>query len=229
MCYRFTLAADPEQIVQFFELLDADLPGLVPRYNVAPRQLVAVVGRKGNGAGRGLVNMTWGFVPRWANDPTSGPRPMNARSETVRTSAPFRQSFMDRRCLVPADGFYEWEDTPTGKQPWHFRRPDRQPFAFAGIWDVWKGADRPLYTCAILTTKPNEVVRPLHDRMPVVIPREHYDRWLDPKTDPAEAHKLLTPAPDGFFERVAVGRGVNKVSAEGPGCLEPVPATLFAG
>jgi putative SOS response-associated peptidase YedK len=222
MCYRFTLAADPDQIVQFFELLDADLPRLVPRYNVAPRQLVAVVGRKGTGAGRGLVNMTWGFVPRWANDPTSGPRPMNARSETVRTAAPFRQSFIDRRCLVPADGFYEWEDTPTGKQPWHFRRPDRQPFAFAGIWDVWKGADRPLYTCAILTTGPNELVKPLHDRMPAVIPREHYDAWLDPKTDPAAAHKLLGPAPDDFFERVAVGRGVNKVSAEGPGCVVPV-------
>lgn len=218
MCYRFTLAVDPIQLATFFDLLD--VPGLVPRYNVAPRQLVAVVGRRGDGSGRGLVNMMWGFVPRWANDPNSGPRPMNARSETVRTSAPFRDSFRDRRCLIPADGFYEWEDTPTGKQPYHFRRPDRQPFAFAGIWDIWKGADRPLYTCAILTTTPNAVVQSLHDRMPVVIPHEYYSAWLDPNTDPAFAHSLLKPAPDDFFEKVAVKREVNKVTVEGPQLLE---------
>lgn len=218
MCYRFTLAADPIQLATFFELLD--VPGLVPRYNVAPRQLVAVIGRRGDGTGRGLVNMLWGFVPRWANDPTSGPRPMNARSETVRTSAPFRDSFRDRRCLIPADGFYEWEDNPSGKQPWHFRRPDRMPFAFAGIWDIWKGTDRSLYTCAILTTTPNETVKPLHDRMPVVIPRDQYSAWLDPQTDPAFAHSLLKPAPDDYFERVAVKREVNKVTTEGPQLLE---------
>ena len=218
MCYRFTLAADPIQLATFFELLD--VPGLVPRYNVAPRQLVAVIGRRGDGTSRGLVNMLWGFVPRWANDPTSGPRPMNARSETVRTSAPFRDSFRDRRCLIPADGFYEWDDTPDGKQPWHFRRHDRMPFAFAGIWDIWKGGDRPLYTCALLTTTPNETVKPLHDRMPVVIPRDEYSAWLDPHTDPARAYSLLKPAPDDFFERVAVKRDVNKVTTEGPQLLE---------
>lgn len=219
MCYRFTLTSNPDQLAEFFELLET--PGLVPRYNVAPRQLIAVVGRRGNGMGRGLVSMTWGFVPRWANDPTSGPRPMNARSETVRTSAPFRDSFRDRRCLVPADGFFEWEDTPDGKQPWHFRRPDRQPFAFAGIWDLWKGGDAPLYTCAILTTKPNATVRPLHDRMPAIIPHDQFNLWLDPETDPNAAYALLKPAPDDFFERVAVSKVVNKVSATGPECLAP--------
>ena len=218
MCYRFTLASDPIHVAEFFELLE--VPGLVPRFNVAPRQLVAVVGRKGDGIGRGLVNMIWGFVPRWANDPMSGPRPMNARSETVRTSAPFRDSFQDRRCLIPADGFFEWEVVPDGKQPWHFRRPDRRPFAFAGIWDAWKGAEKPLYTCAILTTTPNATVRPLHDRMPVVIPRDHFSTWLDPNTDPTAARGLLKPAPDDYFERVAVKREVNNVKAEGPQLLE---------
>ena len=218
MCYRFTLAADPIQVAEFFELLE--VPGLVPRYNVAPRQLIAVVGRKGDGSARGLVNMTWGFVPRWANDPTSGPRPMNARSETLRTSAPFRESFRDRRCLIPADGFYEWEDMADGKQPWHFRRPDRKPFAFAGIWDVWKGAEKPLYSCAILTTTPNDIVRPLHDRMPVVIDRDQYSTWLDPKANALDAHAMLKPATNDFFERVAVKREVNNVKAEGPHLLD---------
>ncbi|MFO0937945.1 MAG: SOS response-associated peptidase [Gemmataceae bacterium] len=218
MCYRFTLASDPIQIAEFFELID--VPGLVPRYNIAPRQLISVVGRKNASPARGIVNMVWGFVPRWSPDATSGPRPMNARSETVRTSPAFRDSFRDRRCLVPADGFYEWEDTPDGKQPWHFRRPDRAPFAFAGIWDVWKGADRPLYSAAILTTTPNDVVRPLHDRMPVVIPRERYSTWLDPKSNPEELQSILKPADPDFFIRVAVKKTVNKVTVEGPQLLE---------
>ena len=135
--------------------------------NVAPTQLVAVIGTKAGG-GRGLAMFRWGFVPSWANEP--GPRPVNAKAETIAEKPSFRDSFRQRRCLIPADGFYEWRSTPQGKRPLHYQLKGGVPLAFAGIWDCWKGPGETQFTCAIVTTAANPLVQPVHNRMPVILP-----------------------------------------------------------
>jgi len=199
---------------------------LSPRFNVAPLQLVTVVGLKPDGTARGLVSMAWGFVPRWATDPRSGPRPVNAKAETVRTSPPFRDSFKDRRCLLPASGFFEWEKIGEEKVPYLFRPLAGGPLAFAGVWDVWKpkGGGDPLFTCALITVPANVTVRPLHDRMPAILGREQFAEWLNPKTPPAAAHALLGPAADDLLEVMRVNRAVNNSRIDSPECVQPVAA-----
>jgi putative SOS response-associated peptidase YedK len=220
MCARYTLAVPDDQFQEHFELLIP--PGLSPRFNIAPSQPVAVVGLKPDGSARGLVPMTWGFVPRWATDPRSGPRPVNAKAETVRTSPPFRDSFRDRRCLLPATGFFEWETVGKEKVPYLFRPAAGGVMAFAGLWDVWKpkGGGDPLFTCAVITVPANDVVRPLHDRMPAILPRERYADWLNPKATADEAFGLLRPAADGLLERVRVNRAVNNSRIDTPECVQ---------
>lgn len=224
MCARYTLAVPDDQFQEHFELLIP--PGLSPRFNIAPSQPVAVVGLKPDGSARGLVPMTWGFVPRWAADPRSGPRPVNAKAETVRTSPPFRDSFRDRRCLLPATGFFEWETVGREKVPHLFRPAAGGVMAFAGLWDVWrpKGGGDPLFTCAVLTVPANDTVRPLHDRMPAILPRDEYADWLNPKTTAGEAFALLRPVADGFLERVRVNRAVNNSRVDSPECVQVVGA-----
>lgn len=221
MCARYTLAVADAEFQDHFELLIP--PGLSPRFNVAPSQPVAVVGLKADGRTRGLVPMRWGFVPRWAADPRSGPRPVNAKAETVRTAPPFRDSFRDRRCLIPATGFFEWETIGKAKVPYLFRRPDGGVVAFAGIWDVWKpkGGGDPLFTCAVITVPANEVVRPLHDRMPAILTPPEYSDWLDTRQPPDAAHALLRPAADDLLERVRVNPVVNMSTLETPECVSP--------
>jgi putative SOS response-associated peptidase YedK len=153
MCARYTLHAPPDLIAELFGL--SDVPKLDPRYNVAPAQFVPVVGAKPDGR-RGLSFFKWGFVPSWAEEGMKL-KPVNAKAETVATTPMFRDSFRKRRCLVPADGFYESRTVGKHKMPVHFQLRDGQPFAFAGVWDCWKGGDKPLYTVAIRTTKPNEL------------------------------------------------------------------------
>jgi putative SOS response-associated peptidase YedK len=192
-----------------------------PRYNAAPSQLVPVVGRKAGSARRGLVRMRWGFVPWWAADPAAGPKPINARAETAFASPAFHRSMRDRRCLLPADGFYEWAAGGGAKRPVHFR-PAAGPVALAGIWDVWAppaGGGR-LYTCAILTVPANDAVRPTHARMPALLTADQFDRWLDPAATPAALAPLLRPYPHPLAA-VAVGPAVNAAWADGPDCLAP--------
>lgn len=224
MCARYTLAVPDAELQEHFELLAP--PGLSPRFNVAPSQLVAVVGLKPDGTARGLVPMAWGFVPRWATDPRSGPRPVNAKAETVRTSPPFRDSFKGRRCLLPASGFFEWEKVGEDKVPYLFRPAVGGLLAFAGVWDVWKpkGGGDPLFTCALITVPANAAVRPLHDRMPAILPRERYAAWLDPKTPPDAAHALLRPAADDLLEVLRVNRAANNSRIDRPECVQPVAA-----
>ena len=136
--------------------------------------------------------MRWGFVPRWAKDPKSGPKPINAKAETVATNAAFRASFRDRRCLIPMTGFYEWVHHPGKKQPYLFR-PRLEPVAFAGIWDIWHGPTEPLYTCAIITVPANDVVMPIHDRMPAILTADQFDPWLSTTATVAELQALLRP------------------------------------
>ncbi len=217
MCGRFTLAKPPRDLAKLFQLAEPP-EELLPRYNIAPSQFVAVVGRKPDGSGRGLVNMSWGFVPRWAKSPKDGPRPINARYETIRTSPPFRDSFKDRRCLIPADGYFEWKRPE--KIPFHIRPAEGEIMAFAGIWDYWKG-DSSLYTCAIITVPANESMRQFHERMPAILRPDQYDAWLDPATFAADAFALLGSAADDFLLPVQVGSIVNYVKNDSPDCIAP--------
>jgi putative SOS response-associated peptidase YedK len=165
--------------------------------------------------------MKWGLIPHWARD-TGGPKPINAKSETVLDRAMFREPFRKRRCLIPATGFYEWQRVGKAKRPYHFRRRDGQPLALAGLWDRWDGPDGALLTCTILTTDANDLLRPVHDRMPVIIDPADVDLWLDPATDPAELLPLLRPYPADAMEAVAVSPLVNSTKNDGPECLTPV-------
>jgi putative SOS response-associated peptidase YedK len=217
MCARFTLFTPGQAIADRFRL--DQVPALVPRYNVAPSQLIAVVGTKASGTGRGLAMFKWGFVPHWAAD-AKGLKPVNAKAETIAEKPAFRDSFRQRRCLIPTDGFYEWRTTPEGKKPLFFRLKDGGIMALAGIWDVWPGPTEKLFTCAIVTTTANSLVEPVHDRMPVILPPESWDAWLNPnESDPAKLLPLLQPFPADRLEVVSVSPVVNNSRHEGPDCL----------
>lgn len=223
MCARFTLFTPGSVIAERFNL--AAVPDLVPRYNIAPSQLVAVIGTKAGG-GRGLAMFRWGFVPGWANEP--GPRPVNAKAETVAEKPSFRDAFRQRRCLIPADGFYEWRLTTGGlKQPVFISPSGSSPqpvFAFAGLWEVWRSAPDapPLRTCTIVTTSANARLSSLHDRMPVVLSPSAWSTWLDPTVDDrhGELSALLVAAPDDVVELRDVSRAVNDVRNNGPELLD---------
>jgi putative SOS response-associated peptidase YedK len=220
MCARYTITTPPEIIAAAFGLLA--VPNLDPRYNAAPSQVIPVVGLKPDGKTRGLALIKWGFVPRWAKDPESGPKPVNAKAETVATKAPFKDSFRDRRCLIPADGFYEWRVEGGKKVAHHFHLKDRGLFAFAGLWDAWPEEGRTrLRTCTIITVPPNDLVSQFHDRMPAILVPAQYDLWLDDKTPTGEALGALTSFPAEFLEEFRVGPAVNRVANDGPECLKP--------
>jgi putative SOS response-associated peptidase YedK len=204
-----------------------------PRYNIAPTQPVPVVRRGYTGTFRASL-MRWGLIPSWAADPAIGARTINARSETVASKPSFRESLQKRRCLVPADGFYEWQRGARGKQPFCFEVGDGEIFAFAGLWDSWRGPDgQAIETCTILTTTPNDLLAGVHDRMPVILAPEHRDRWLDPSLrDAATAVTLLNPFASKLMRRYPVSMRVNLVTNDGPECSASVdlpaePSTLF--
>jgi len=219
VCARYTLFTPGYEIAELFEL--SQVPDLTPRYNVAPSQLVAVIGTKAGGGGRGLAMFRWGFVPHWANAPT-GPRSVNAKAETIAELPAFRDAFRQRRCLIPADGFYEWRDTPDGKKPLFYRLRAGKVMALAGIWDCWPGPTEKLFTCAIVTTTANSAVEPVHDRMPVILPREDWDTWLNPaEQESAKLRPILKPYPAEEMEILPVNPVVNNSRHEGPDCLSP--------
>jgi putative SOS response-associated peptidase YedK len=166
--------------------------------------------------------MKWGLVPWFADDAKSGPRAINARAETIATNRTFREPFQRRRCLVVADGFYEWRRIGTERFPMYFRLRSRRPFVFAGVWDRWKPpAGEPLVSCAIVTCAANGLVAPIHDRMPVIVPGHERDRWLAADVDPSAIAALLRPYPDAEMETYAVSRLVNTPKNEGPECIQP--------
>lgn len=218
MCGRYTLTTPAEVVAATFGVeADARTPRLVPRYNVSPSQTVAVVGLKPDGRRRGLAVLRWGLVPRWAATPKAGPT--NARSETVDRLPTFRDSFRERRCLFPMTGFYEWATVNGRKVPHHFTLAGGGLMGVAGIWDVWQGADgTKLATCCLLTTTANDTVRPVHDRMPVVLPPDVWADWLDPATPAGRLVPLLRPYP-GAMAVAPASPLVNSPKNDGPELL----------
>jgi putative SOS response-associated peptidase YedK len=227
MCGRFTLTdPSPRRLTQRFDLDGTFEIDERPRFNIAPTDPVIAIRRTEtakNQAGR----LRWGLVPGfWAEK--KGQRPLiNARAESVASQAAFKESFEHRRCLIPADGFYEWRTDENGKQPIWFSRPDGDLFAFAGIWAELRPEGRdPLTSCALITCAPNDVVRPIHDRMPVLLDPAVESTWLDPDADEDALLELLRPAPRDALELREVGNAVNNAREDGPHLLEP-PMKLF--
>jgi len=228
MCGRYTLQATLEELVRQFHAGLNDPSFYKPRYNIAPSQDVAVVRLKPETSQREIVRLRWGLIPSWAGDPRIAYSTINAKAETVAEKPAFRSAFRTRRCLIPASGFYEWQQEGRQKQPMYIRLRDRRPFAFAGLWDRWEPKDgAPIESCTIITTEPNELMKPIHDRMPVILTLRDYDLWLDPATRPAEAlHVLQKPYPDEDMEAYAVSKAVNNPRNDSSQCLEPLDATL---
>ncbi|MDQ3407167.1 MAG: SOS response-associated peptidase [Chloroflexota bacterium] len=217
-----TQQTSPSEVARIFHAeLSEDEP-VPPRFNCAPTDPLTVVLEREDG--RVVERHRWGLIPHWAADPSRGSRMINARAETVATSPAFRGALRRRRCIVPSDGFYEWERRGSTRQPWLIRRADREPMAMAGLWSLWRdpGSDLWISTCAVITTVANTIVAPLHERMPVLLPKDAWDAWVDPGGSSAELlRELMVPAGDDVLERHPVSQRVNDVRNEGPGLIEP--------
>ena len=226
MCGRYTLFR-LEQILQQFPFITSVPQDAKPRYNVAPTQPVLAVA---NSRPDRLDYFHWGLIPSWAKDRAIGNRMINARAETLAEKPAFRTALRRRRCLVPADGFYEWRKEPDGKTktPVYVRMKSGEPFMFAGLWETWHdpdGGGSEIPSCTLITTTPNAVMQSIHDRMPVILPREHYAAWLDPGERPAdELTRLLGRYPPEAMEASPVSRLVNSPANESAGCIEPAAA-----
>jgi len=223
MCGRYRLSRRKEVLDQYFGANSGD-EQWEPRYNIAPTQLIPIVRQNGKGSPRQLCTVKWGLVPSWATDPSVGPSMINARSETVATKPAFRDALRLRRCLIPADGFYEWGRTGRLKQPYCFEINDGELFAFAGIWDRWNDSSgKPLETCSILTTTPNAVTSSVHDRMPVILNKDNYEFWLDPSmNDMIAISKFLRPYDARLMRRYPVSRRINSVVNDDEECCRPI-------
>ena len=223
MCGRFTLTINPDELQQQFGLSQPPPAQLVPRYNIAPSQAVAVIA---NNSDRKLELFQWGLIPSWAKDPKIGNKMINARAETLAEKPSFRTALKRRRCLVVADGFYEWKKTGSGKTPMYIQLKDGQPFGFAGLWEAWQSPEDGLIkTCTIITTEPNALLADIHNRMPAILPRENYDRWLAPEELPAdETLPLLRPYDASEMKAVPVSSRVNSPAVDSEELIEPVAA-----
>ncbi|MBT8240121.1 MAG: SOS response-associated peptidase [Acidimicrobiia bacterium] len=244
MCGRFVATAPPNELADYFQavlsesVIQADLE---PSYNVAPTNMIHTV--RDHDGHRELEAMKWGLVPSWAKDSKIGSRMINARADTAATKPAFRSAIKKRRCLVPADGFYEWHkvEGQKNKQPYYITRKDEEPVVFAGMWEAWKpkpeteayekamtgvgsAEELPwLITCTLLTTDPNEEMKRIHHRMPVLVPPAAWDRWLDSNNGVEEIAELLVPAPDGLLKVTPITTRVNNVRNKGPQLIEEAP------
>jgi putative SOS response-associated peptidase YedK len=214
MCGRYRLSRRKQIVEEYFDS-PSDEEEWVPRFNIAPTQPVATVRQVG--ASRVLASMRWGLVPSWASEISTGNPLINGRSEAVLEKPAFRDSFRNQRCLIPADGFYEWRRAG-GKQPFHFGMKDDSLFAFAGIWDRWKSqTGESIESCSILTTEPNELLNDVHDRMPVILPGRHYEAWLiAPASEAEKLVELLLPFDESRMRRYPVGSLVNNSQNDTP-------------
>ncbi len=226
MCSRYSLTSPPEAVRAYFGY--SDTPNFPARYNVAPTQAIAVVALDREGVRRFRL-MRWGLLPAFVKDPKQFPTLINARSEEALEKPSFRHAMRFRRCLVPADGFYEWTGPKGKRRPFLLRPRKAQPIAFAGIYERWRdGKGGEIDTVAILTCPANGTIAPLHDRMPAVVAPEHFAAWLDVKGTPAEtAASLLLPAPDDFFEAIEMHPKINDSKRDEPGIQEPLEPSLL--
>ncbi len=223
MCGRFTLRAPASVVAEQFALFDvAPFPA---RFNIAPSQPVAVVRLPSQRPEpqRELQWLRWGLIPSWAKDPAIGNRMINARAETVAEKPAYRAALRHRRCLMAADGFYEWQLAGRQKQPYFIHMHDDRPFAFAGLWEIWEGPDHtPVESCTLLTTEPNRLLRPIHNRMPVILAPEDYPQWLDPAIQkPEQLAPLLRSYPSEPMAAHPVSTVVNDPTNDGPQCVRP--------
>jgi putative SOS response-associated peptidase YedK len=229
MCGRYRLSRRKQLVEEYFEAgseqANSEEEDWSPRYNVAPTQPVATVRQAG--ASRVLSMMRWGMVPSWAKDISIGGGLINARSESLLDKPAFRDAFRTRRCLIPADGFYEWKKAGKERQPYHFGMKDDALFAFAGLWDRWRSpTGQMLESCSILTTVPNELLKDVHDRMPVILASRHYRTWLTaPATELQRLADILVPLDANLMKRYAVSALVNKAQNEAPECAQEVSQT----
>jgi putative SOS response-associated peptidase YedK len=226
MCGRFTLTASPRLVEEAFGLF-AGLPAdLAPRYNIAPTQGVIALRQTEAANPPAYCVLRWGLVPNWADDLSIGNRLINARAEGIADKPAFRAAFKRRRCLIAADGFYEWHAHPgakakTPKQPFHIHRPERRPLAFAGLWEQWNKGETPVESCTIITTTANDVMKPLHDRMPVILDPRDFELWLNPTPqDPTRLLELLRSCPEDWLVTDRVSTVVNNPRNETAACLD---------
>ena len=223
MCGRFTLSANPEGIAEAFGI--KQIPDLKPTYNVAPTQNVLAVLNEEKTHQRKFEKLRWGLIPFWAKDLTIGAKLINARSETVAEKPAFRYAFKQRRCLIVADGFYEWQKKKDQKQPFYFELQNKHPFAFAGLWDRWESPEgEKINTCTILTTTANKLLQPIHHRMPLILKQPDYDLWLDPQIQaPDLLQHLLSSYPSEEMSAYQVSSFVNNPKHNSYQCVEPIP------
>ena len=233
MCGRFVSSSPPDELAKYFDVEAVAETVLEPSFNVAPSNDVYVVVE--SGGVRRLDAFRWGLVPFWAKDPATGYKMINARAESVTDKNAYKHAFKKRRCIIPADGFYEWKKIPgqKAKQPYFIHRTDGEPMAFAGLWEIWRPGDdvdrtgEPLRTCTIITGQPNEKVADIHDRMPVMLPPSAWSEWLDPENDDvATLGKFLVPAPASLYALHPVTRAVNNVQQKGAELIDPTDEPL---
>jgi putative SOS response-associated peptidase YedK len=228
MCGRFTLRTPAEKWVDLFEV-DVAGRASAPRYNIAPSQDVLAVRRVPHGSGRELVALRWGLVPAWAQDPRIGNRLVNARAESLPEKPAFRDAYQQRRCVLVADGFYEWHGRPGTRHPYYYRLGDGGVFGMAGLWERWTPRRRseqitqtaPVETCTIVTTEANGLVRLVHDRMPAILDPQNFQLWMG-ALDLKELAGVLRPCPDDWLVSYPVGSHVNDVHNDDPICIEPI-------
>lgn len=221
MCGRFSQSQPTEAIAQAFQL--TAVPPLTPRYNIAPTQYIGTVLQTPDQA-RQFKMLHWGLIPSWAKDRKLGAKLINARAETVAEKPAFRSAFKQRRCLVVTDGFYEWQRQEKQKQPFYFRVENGRPFAFAGLWERWEDEHgEPVESCTFLTIDANELMKPIHNRMPVILAPHDYDVWLDPKVkNPEVLQALLRPYPSAEMTAYPVSKAVNKSSNNSAECIAKI-------
>ena len=224
MCGRFAVKTPAKSLAK---MLNADLKfeSVEARFNIAPTSTVAVARIPSNQTNAVLEGLKWGLIPVWASDPSIGNKLANARAETITEKPSFKSSFKKQRCLVPIDGFFEWNQETKPKQPSYFTMKDDEPFALAGIWDYWKpkAGGEGVYSFSLITTEANAVLAKVHDRMPVIVPPDQYGEWLDPNNqDTAKLVNFLKPYPPAKMKATLVSTYVNATRNQGPQCIEPV-------
>ena len=225
MCGRYRLSRRKQLVEEYFGAVSED-DDWIPRYNIAPSQPVLAIRQDSREPVRRLSTMRWGLIPSWAKDPSNGYKTINARAETVETTASFREPLRSQRCLIPADGFYEWKREGKAKQPYCFEVGDGELFAFAGLWDRWTDPQGALIeSCTILTTTPNSLLANIHDRMPVILRPENHDLWLDPAfRNTISISEMLRPFEATMMRSYPVSTRVNQVQNDDADCAKPLEA-----